>query len=107
MSISAILDAHYSIEVGYSRRDLSSARSQLLDHRRMATQRDNNVNLLKMSVLLKLTSRHTVYLARHTGDEVVIIFSARRGLLMQKYFTVPSWLAVVRCVSCLWLQLIP
>lgn len=49
----------------------------------------------------------TVYLARHTGDEVVIIFSARRGFLMSKYFTVPSWLAVVRCVSCLWLQLIP
>lgn len=32
----------------------------------------------------------TVYLALHTGDEVVMIFSALLGLLMQKYFTVPS-----------------
>lgn len=48
-----------------------------------------------------------MYLARHTGDDVVIIFSARRGLLISKYFTVPSWLAVVRCVSSRWLQLMP
>lgn len=41
----------------------------------------------------------TVYLALQTGEEVVIIFSALRGLLMSKYFTVPSWLAVVRCAS--------
>lgn len=41
----------------------------------------------------------TVYLARHTGDDVVIILSARLGLFMSKYFTVPSWLAVVKCVS--------
>lgn len=58
-------------------------------------------------LFVHLKSTPTVYLALQTGEEVVIIFSALRGLFMSKYFTVPSWLAVVRCASSRWLQLIP
>lgn len=82
---------HYSKAVNYFLHDPNSVQSLLLN-RRQTAKSDNKIRIDKCSIDdgIRNSKLNTVYRARHTGDDVVIIFSARLGLLMQKYLTVPS-----------------